>query len=243
MQISSWLNNTTAQQSKMLGINSFSTFLKVCSEFADWALDDSGLANRNSAYKIWTCRVPYNKLTKVKSILEQYTSMQLLLHYYNKSIIENSLIALYIKLDWLENKWVMSYGITDNRKLYKTGEFDFTINTKLPDNEILKYIKPVINDFDARRHIKLYKIKQLAYMFNPGYCQIFDPVIVDNDIVISTKNLGVWIDNNTLHNGEAISFLNIFKTWVKQFQWASEVELIIRPKRNKVIDFVIRLIK
>ena len=73
MEISSWLNNTQNQKQTLLGLNSFSTFLKVCSAYAEWALDDAGLANRNSAYKIWTCRVPYEKL---KDVIETILSKE-----------------------------------------------------------------------------------------------------------------------------------------------------------------------
>ena len=89
MELASWL---TSEKDKfpILGLDSFNTFLKVCSEFAEWALDDVGLANRNNAYKIWDCRIKAGQIKNVKKTIERYSSMKLLLHYYNINIVENN---------------------------------------------------------------------------------------------------------------------------------------------------------
>lgn len=241
MELSTWLKDIDVKKQNLLGINSFETFLKICNEFCEWALDDISLASRNNAYRIWTCRVPFNKLKSVKSVLESYTSMQLMLYYYNMNIIETDLLSFYIKLDYINNKWMMSYGLTNNLELFKVGEFEFNVAVKLPKSPVLKYIKDITENFDAREHLMLLNIKREFYRFNPGYCKIFEPAIIDKDIIVSTYNLGVWIDNNTLHPGEAQNYLDIFKNFVKQYKWASAVKLIVRPLKNKTIDFVIRL--
>lgn len=239
MELASWLK-TENEKFPILGLNSLNTFLKVCSEFSEWALDNIGLANRNNAYKIWDCRVKPEQISEVKDILERYTSMKLLLHYYNINIVENNDIALYLKLDWEQNKWVMSYGITNNKKLFKIGEFDYNINTKLPESKIIKYVLDEIDDFNPREHLKLFKIKQKVYTFNPGYCQILDPIIVNKEVVITTKNLGQWTDTDIMQ-GEAQKYLDVFKLWVKTMPWWSQVHLIVRPHKNKYMDFVIKL--
>lgn len=239
MELASWLK-VDNENFPILGLDSFNTFLKVCSEFSEWALDDIGLANRNDAYKIWVCKIKSEQINDVKSILERYTSMTLLSHYYNINIVENNSISLYIKLDWEQNKWIMSYGITNNKKMFNVGEFDFTFTTKLPENKILKYINEDISDFNPREHLLLYKIKKDIILFNPGYCQITDPLIINKEIILTTYNLGQWIDIN-LAPGEAEKYLNIFQVWVSSKSWWNQVHLIIRPKQNKSIDFVIKL--
>jgi hypothetical protein len=239
MELASWIKKDN-DKFPILGLESFNTFLKVCAEFSEWALDDIGLSNRNNSYKIWVCKIKPEQINKVKEILERYTSMALILQYYNINIVENNAIALYVKLDWEENKWVMSYGITNNKKLFKGGEFDYTFNTELPENKILKYIIEDINDFNPREHLLLFIIKKNIFLFDPGYCQISDPLIVDKEIVLSTYNLGQWIEQD-IALGEAEKYLNVFKNWVKTQKWWNQVHLIVRPRKNKWMDFVIKL--
>lgn len=239
MELSTWLK-TENDKFPLLGLESFNTFLKVCSEFSEWALDDIGLANRNNAYKIWVCKIKPEQVNDVKEILERYTSMKLLTHYYNINIVENNNIALYIKLDWEQNKWIMSYGITNNKKLFKVGEFDYNFTTELPEHKILKYVKEEITDFNPREHLLMFIIKRDLFLFDPGYCQISDPLIVNNEIVLSTYNLGQWSEHDILP-GEPEKYLNIFKNWVKTQKWWNQVHLIIRPRKNKWIDFVLKL--
>jgi hypothetical protein len=166
--------------------------------------------------------------------------MKLLLHYYNINIVENKNIIFYICLDWIENKWHLEYGITNNKKLYKIGEFEYTINIKLPENELLKYILNDLDDFNPREHLILYQIKKDAQLFNPGYCQINDPVLSNKEITISTYNLGIW-HNGKLENGEAEKYLNVLKDFVKTMKWWNLVKLIVRPLNNGLIDFIIQL--
>lgn len=246
MQLAKWLQkDTNINDLNILGLNSFETFLKVCSNFTEWALDDIGLANRSNSYKVWICKVPADKIQNVKSVLERYSSMRLLLHYYNTNIVENNNVSFYIRLNWEENKWMISYGITNNRKLYKIGEFDYTFNTKLPEHTILKYINEVVDDFDPRKHLSLFKIKQSCETFNPGYCQITDPQLINDEVVISTYKLGQWIDSGqnrlTIENGEPEKYLQIFKDWVKTQKWWNLVHLIIVPRKNGWMDFKIKL--
>jgi hypothetical protein len=237
MELSSWLKNDK-ESFPLLGLDSFDTFLKVCNEFSEWALDDVGLANRANAYKIWTCKIKPEQIKDVKSILERYTSMKLLLHFYNINIVENNPVALYIKLDFEQNKWMISYGISNNKKLFKVGEFDFDFNTQLPEHQILKYILEEIEDFNPREHLLLYKIKKDASRFNPGYCQILDPQLINKEIIISTYGLGQWNDAG-IENGEAEKYSDILKNWVKTQTWWSNVKLIVIPRRNKWLDFKI----
>ncbi len=239
MELAGWLKGKS-EDFPILGIESLNTFLKVCSEFSEWALDDIGLANRADAYKVWICHVKQDKIKEVKGILERYASMKLLLHYYNINIVENNKIGLYIKLDWENNKWMLSYGITNNKKLFKIGEFEYNIATKLPEHTILKYIVEEIDDFNPREHLLLYKIKQDSFTFDPGYCQISDPVIINKEIIISTYNLGIWNDG-VIQNGEADRLLEIFKDWVKTQKWWNNVVLVVRPRTNKWCDFILKL--
>jgi len=239
MELASWLQTDKANF-PVLGLKSFETFLKACSEFSEWALDDIGLANRNNAYKIWVCWIKPEDITKTKEILERYTSMKLLLHYFDINIVEKNKIGLYIKLDWEENKWVFSYGITNNKKLFMVGKFDYTFTTKLPEHKILKYVIDDIDDFNPRQHLLTYKIKQDCFMFNPGYCQRTDPQVIDGEIIISTFNLGQWTDSG-LVNGEAEKWIGVFKDWVKTQKWWNSVHLILRPRKNKWIDFVLKI--
>lgn len=240
MELAKWIKGDDIDNFPMLGKDSFNTFLKVCSEFSDWALDDIGLANRANTYKVWVCKIPSDKLEDVKSILERYSSMKLLLHYYNINIVENNYIALYIKLDWIENKWEMSYGITNNKKLYKIGEFEYHTAIDLPSHKILKYVYDVTNDFDPREHLALFKIKQSSEHFNPGYCQITDPQIINKEIIISTYNLGIWLDSG-IAQGEAEKYMQVFKDWVKTKKWWDLVHLTVVPRKNKWMDFKIKL--
>ncbi len=239
MELNSWLKQDK-ENFPILGQDSFETFLKICGEFAEWALDDIGLANRANVYKIWVCKIKADKIKEVKNILERYTSMKLLSHYFNVNIVENNTVALYVKLDWEQNKWQISYGITNNKKLFKVGEFDYNVNTKLPEITILKYILEEVEDFNPREHLLLYKIKQDCSKFDPGYCQISDPLLVNKEIIISTYNLGQWNDAG-IEPGQPEELLNVFKEWVKTQKWWNEVHLILIPRKNKWIDFKIKL--
>jgi hypothetical protein len=241
MELASWLKSGKDENFPILGLESFETFLKVCSQFAEWALDDIGLANRNNAYKVWICWVKPEDLSKVKKALERYSSMKLLLHYYDMNIVERNKIGLYVKLDWKEEKWVLSYGITNNKQMFKVGEFDYTFTTKLPEHQILKYVTDELTDFNPRQHLLLFKIKQDAATFNPGYCQITDPQIIDKEITISTFGLGQWTTDGMV-NGEAEKYVQVFKDWVKTQKWWALVHLIIRPRKiSKCCDFIIQL--
>lgn len=240
MELAKWLKGEDIDNFPELGKESFSTFLKICKEFSDWALDDIGLANRSNSYKVWVCKVKSEDLSKVKEILERYTSMQKLLHYYNINIVENNFIAFYIRLNWEQNKWIMSYGITNNQKLFKVGEFEYTITTKLPEQQILKYINDIISDFNPRQHLALFKIKQQMFEFNPGYCQITDPQIIDNCVIISAYNLGIWTEYGW-SKGENQKYLEVFKDWVKTKPWWSIVHLIIVERKNKWVDFKLQI--
>lgn len=239
MELALWLQSDKTNF-PILGLDSFSTFLKVCAEFSHWALDDIGLANRNNAYKIWMCWVKPEDVKKVKDVLERYTSMKLLSHYYDINIVERNMVGLYVKLDWEEDKWGFSYGITNNKKLFKVGEFDYTFNTKLPEHKILKYVTDEIQDFNPRQHLLLYKIKQDCTTFNPGYCQRTDPQIIENEVVISTFNLGQWSEQG-LVNGESEKWIGVFKDWVKTQKWWNSVHLILRPRKDKWMDFILKL--
>ena len=225
----------------LLGLDSFNTFLKVCLELSEWALDDVGLANRANAYRIWVCWIKPQDNSKLKGILERYESMKLLLHYLDINIVENNKIGLYIKLDYLENKWEMSYGITNNKKLFKIGGFDYTLNTKLPESKILKYILDDIDDFNPREHLLLFKIKNDMFGFDPGFCKRTDPQLINKDIVISCHGLGQWHTDETIMDGEADKYLQIFKKWVAEQKWWNLVSLILVPRKNKWIDFKIKL--
>lgn len=239
MELATWLQKDK-ENFPILGLESFDTFLKICSHFSEWALDDLALANRAEAYKIWVCHVKGDKIKDVKSVLERYASMKLLLYYYNINIVENNNVALYIKLDWEQNKWIFSYGITNNKKLYKVGEFDYALNVKLPENPILKYVLDQLDDFNPREHLTLYKIKQDMHGFNPGYCQILDPILNDKIITLTTMNLGNWVGGK-LEQDEPMRLLDVFKEWVKEQSWWNLVTLIVRPGYNKTIDFIIKL--
>jgi len=239
MELASWLQSDKTNF-PILGLDIFSTFLKVCAEFSQWALDDIGLANRNNAYKIWVCWIKPEDAKKVKEVLARYTSMKLLSHYYDINIVERNMIGLYVKMDWNENRWEFSYGITNNKKMFKVGEFDYTFNTKLPEHKILKYVVDEIEDFNPRQHLLLYKIKQDCTMFNPGYCQRTDPQVIDKEVVISAFNLGQWSEHG-LVNGEPEKWIGVFKDWVKTQKWWNSVHLVLRPRKDKWMDFVLKL--
>lgn len=239
MELAAWLK-TDQENFPILGLESLATFLKICAEFSQWALDDIGLANRSNSYKIWTCWIKPEDAANVKSVVERYSSMKLLSHYLNINIVEQNKIGLYFKLDWEENKWNFSYGITNNKKLFKVGEFEYNLNVKMPESEILKYVVDEIDDFDAREHLLLFKIKQDFILFNPGYCKRTDPQIIDKEVIISCHNLGVWTDQG-LATGESQKYLDIFKAWVATQKWWSNVHLIVRPKLDKWIDFVLKI--
>lgn len=239
MELASWLQNQS-NDFPILGSESFATFIKVCEEFSEWALDDIGLANRSNSYKVWTCWVKPEQIPTVKDVLSRYTSLKLLAHYYNINIVEKNRVGLYIRLDWEQNKWIMSYGITNNKKLFKVGEFEYKLNVKLPESRILKYVLDEIDDFNPREHLILYNIKQDFIMFNPGYCKRTDPQIIDKEVVISCYELGQWTDQG-LVQGQAKEYLDLFKQWVKTQKWWQSVHLIVRPKRDKWIDFVLKL--
>lgn len=245
MKLADYLKDTDINKFPILGLESFETFLKVCSAFSEWALDDIGLANRSQSYRIWLCKIPAQKFSEIKTILNRYSSMKLLLHYYNENIVENNNVSLYIRLTWEQNKWKMSYGITNNKKLFKIGEFDYVINTQLPKHTILKYINEVIDDFDPRKHLLLFKIKQDCETFNPGYCQITDPQIINDEIIISTYKLGQWIDLGNdqakINQSEAEKHLLNFKQWVKSKVWWDLVSVVLIPRKNYWMDFKIQL--
>jgi len=240
MELAKWLKGEDLDNFPVLGKESFNTFLKICLEFSEWALDDIGLANRANSYKIWICKVKSEDLHKVKNILERYSSMKKLLYYYNNNIVENNFIGLYIKLNYEQNKWFMSYGITNNKNLYKIGEFEYKVTTKLPQQQLLKYINDAIGDFNPREHLALFKIKQEMFEFNPGYCQITDPQIINNEVIVSTYNLGVW-NSNGLENGEAEKYMQLFKNWVSTKNWWKIAHLILLPRKNKWMDFKIKI--
>lgn len=236
-KISNWLLNNDLDSFPILGYESFNSFIKVCESVSKWAVDDSGLANRADSYKIWICIV--KDVDKLKNILEKYKSLNLLNHYLNKEIVENSKISLYIKLDYLSNKWMLSYGITNDKKLYKIGEFEYNISIKLPTSEILKYVKDDIEDFDPRKNYLLRLIKKDFYSFDPGTCQRLDPVIISGECVLSCNNLGIW-DNNTMSETEANKWLEIFKSWVGGQKWWDMVKLKVKARRDKWIDFSVQ---
>ena len=242
--ISNHLKDNT--EYKFLGLNSFETFLNICSQITEHAIDDVSLANKADAYKIYICYVQKVNLPTLKSIIERYDSMELLLHYLNINIAENNTIGLYIKLNYT-NKWQISYGITDCTKLYKVGEFDFNLTTNLPNSSVLKYLKDIIDDFDARKHLLVYTIKRNMQFFSPGACQKYDvDVYYSYDtikIVVPVKNLGSYVDygfgNIRWQDGEIEKYMQIFNDYVIQFKWASMIKIKIDQKSNKFTDFII----
>lgn len=238
MELAQWLKST--DNFPVLNINSFATFIKVCEAVAEWALDDNGLANRNNAYKIWVCWIQTKDLEKLKEVANRYTSMKLLLHYLNQNIVENNKIGLYVKLDFINNVWMMNYGITNNKTLFKIGEFEYKVGTKLPESKIMKYILNDIEDFNPREHLLLYTIKRDFFLFDPGYCTRLDPQIIDNTVMMSTHNLGKY-DNFDLVAGQAEEFMTNFKAFVINQKWWEMVHLIVKPRIGKWTDFIIQL--
>jgi hypothetical protein len=206
---------------------------------SEWAIDDIGLSNRADVYKIWACWIKKITLQDLKKISERYQSMKLLSHYIDVNIVESNNIGLYIMLDW-KNKWVMSYGITNNKALFKVGEFDFNASIKLPESKILKYINEDIADFDSRKNFILRQIKHDMVLFDPGYCQREDAMISKDEVIVSTKGLGKWA-NDQLLDGEAERLLAEFKSWVKEQKWWELIYLIVRPRQRGWIDFVIQI--
>lgn len=239
MKLADWLK-TGVDDLPLLGKESFNTFLKICSHFAKWALDDISLATKNDKYKIWTCPVKSNQIKEVKSLLERYNSMKKLLHYYNNSVVENKPISLYMSLNFINRKWMFEYGISNGNKLFKVGEFEYTTTTQLPEHEIVKYINSELEEFNSREHLLLYRIRKDMITFNPGYCQITEPIILNKTVVMTTYNLGVWNKDGKLENGEKEKYLEIFKEWAIQYQWAKMITLIVRPQTKQSIDFIIK---
>lgn len=224
----------------LLGIESFSTFLKVCAEIDKWAIDDIGLANRADIYKIWTLWQPESNIQKLQTIIEKYPSMQSLLHHIRVNLTEKNKIGLYISLDWKSDQWIMSYGLTNNKELYVIGQFKYSPATRLPENEILKWINEDLNEFNPRQHYALRTIKSSLVLFNPGPCKREDPLIEDGQVLLSIKDLGHW-ENGELINGEDEKILIQFRNWVSTQKWWTEVKLILKPRNNNWIDFIIKL--
>ena len=76
---------------------------------------------------------------------------------------------------------------------------------------------------------------------SPAEFEFFnDPQVIDGEIIISTFNLGQWTDSG-LVNGEAEKWIGVFKDWVKTQKWWNSVHLILRPRKNKWIDFVLKI--
>lgn len=240
MELAKWLT-TEIDKLPTLGYESFKTFIKICSKFSKWALDDISLANKNDKYKVWTCPVKSSDIKNIKGVIERYDSMKKLLKYYNDSIVENKPITFFMSLDFVNNKWNFEYGISNGNKLFTIGEFNYTITTKLPENELVKYIISELEEFNIREHLLLYKIRKDMITFNPGYCQITEPVLLNKNVVMSVYNLGIWNSNGQLENGEKEKYLEIFKKWCLDYKWANLVSIIVRPKINNSIDFIIKL--
>lgn len=240
MELAKWMK-TDIDDLPMLGKESFKTFLKICSMFSKWALDDISLSIKNDKYKIWTCPVKASDIKKIKSILERYTSMKKLLKHYNDSIVENRSISFYMSLNFINNKWNFEYGISNGTNLYVIGEFEYTATLKLPENELIKYISSELENFNSREHLLLYKMRKDMVSFNPGYCQITEPIIMNKNIITTVYNLGIWNSNGELEVGEKEKYLDIFKTWCLEYKWASLVTIIVRPKIKNSIDFIIKL--
>ena len=236
MNIANWLQSKDINTFPLLELDGFKTFIKLCEIVSNNALDDSGLANRSNSYKIWVCWIKDN--TKFINEIDKYKSMNLLKHYLEVSVIETGTLGLYIKLDYIENKWKMSYGLTDNKKLYKIGEFDYTINLKIEANSIMKYINEEIGEFDPRNHYILRLVKHSIITFNPGYCQRQDAYINNNQVILTCQGLGNWI-NNTLANDEANRLLGILRIWVSKQEWWNLVKIQCIVKKNGYIDFII----
>lgn len=237
--LNDWLKGESLDTFPLLGLESFSTFIKICEEVSKWALDDNGLANRSESYKVWVCWLKDKKYNDLVSILDRYKSMALMLHYLNVNIVENQQIGLYIKLDFIIDKWQLSYGITNNKKMYKVGEFCWNITIKLPQSEILKYINSEIEDFNPREHYLLNIIKKSIFKFDPGQCIRQDPFILSNECILSCQNLGIWT-NNTQSEDEANKWLNVFKSWVSEQQWWNNVILKVKIRPDNWIDFIIK---
>lgn len=240
MELSSWLMGKNLDSFPLLGLEAFSTFIKICGEISKWALDDIGLANRNNTYKIWVCWQREGDLAKLRSIVSRYKSMQLLLHYVDVNMVEGHQTGLYTKLDWVQDHWVMSYGITDNRKLFKVGEFDFNMATKLPQSEILKYIVDEIQDFNSREHFTLNAVKKSLNFFDPGYCQRQDPYILNKKCVLTVSGLGNWT-NGVMLEDEANKWLEAFKKWVSTQDWWNLVKLTVKVRKDNWMDFIVEL--
>lgn len=240
MELAKWMK-TNVDELPLLGIESFKTFLKISSIFSKWALDDISLSIKTDKYKIWTCPVKSTDITKIKGVLERYSSMKKLLKYYNDSIVENKNISFFMSLNYINNNWNFEYGINNGDKLYVIGEFNYTLNTKLPESELIKYVSSELEDFNSREHLLLYKLRKDMTCFNPGYCQITEPIIMDKTIIMTVYNLGIWNDNDILETGEKEKYLDIFKSWCLDYKWSSLVTIIVRPKIKKSIDFIIKL--
>lgn len=239
MNISNWLQNKDIKSFPLLGFDSFHSFIKLCESCSKWALDDIGLANRSNTYKIWVSWIKDIKL--LKQNVDKYKSLNLLAHYLNIEIVENNQIGLYICLDWIQNKWQMSYGITNNKKLYKIGEFIYTVNLELPSSSILKYVKDDIFEFNPRTNYLLRLIKSDMYLFDPGYCQRQDPYITNNKCILTCQGLGEWSENNTMNEDEAYKWLDIFKVWVSSMSWWKDVKLTTKIRKEGFIDFIIEI--
>jgi len=223
----------------LLGIESFSTFLKVCGTVNKWAIDDIGLANRANIYKIWTLWQPESNIEKLETEVEKWPSMQSLQHHIRVNLTDKAKIGLYIALDWKDG-WIMSYGLTNNKALYAIGQFRYTPVTKLPESEIIKWINEDLSDFNPRDHYALMNIKQSLILFDPGPCKREDPIIDKREVVVSVKNLGNW-NNDQLQSGQAEIILEKFRTWVATMKWWTETKIAIRPRTGGWIDFIIRL--
>ncbi len=240
MELSNWLIGKNIDTFPLLGLESFSTFVKICGEISKWALDDIGLAGRNNTYKIWVCWQKEGGLDLLRSTVERYKSMQLLLHYININIVEGNQTGLYVKLDWVQNKWVMSYGITDNKKIYKIGEFAYNHSTKLPESEILKYVLDEISDFNSREHFILHCVRGSLNFFDPGYCQRQDPYILNKKCVMSVNGLGNWV-NGVMMDDEANKWLETFKKWVATQEWWQMVKLTVKLRKESWMDFIVEI--
>lgn len=236
IKINNWLKGEDIDTFPILGYDTFNTFIKLCETIKSSLLLDNGLSNRSESFKIWVSWNRDKSYNEILSIIDRYKSMKLMSHYLKLNILENDQIGFYIKLNFENKNWNINYGITNNKKLYKIGEFIWNITVKMPDNEILKYFKSEIDDFNPRQQYLLFLVKKTIYKFNPGVCVRLDPYLLNNECIVSCQNLIIKTDN--IEN-EANIWLNIFKNWVSEQEWWNNVILKVKIRKDNWIDFII----
>ena len=229
-------------QPKSVGRLSFDSFLEAC-EGLKTVLDDTGMAAHADRYKVYIAWADDKE--KFASAIKGKSSLELGAFHLDNNIVTDAKCAAYFSL-YMTDRWLMEYGITDGKKLFMVGRFEFdqSVFVDLPGSQLLAQFKSWFDTMDMREHTVLNSVRRDMRTLYIGPCTQSPVEVYDGEVSLMCMGLGSWNRENgilVLDDGEPQRIFDEFKKWASDKKWAEHCTLSLKPWKDGRVQLSVKL--